>query len=273
MERAIEIFVEHFQDYLDVTTDRVILAGIPVYVNVPREVLRGVISRAFSTVKEDIGRGTTSVYPTYLSQVGKTRAQNGTPVGEIISGLDHGFQVVTEDFEAVFGDDLPPRLWWEERRRELSYAGALAITNEFYTVREAIIGAQHREILKLAAPLIPIHEGVLLMPLVGMINAERAAHIIESLLEGIMRQRSQAVIIDVTGMHATDESATDHLLHAAQAARLLGAQVILVGISPEVARTFTKAGANLGGLTILRDLTSGVDYALKLLGRAITRIR
>ena len=85
MERAIEVFVEHFQDYLDESTTRVILAGIPVYVNVPREILRGAIERAFTTVKEDMERGTTSSYPTYLSQVGKTRAQNGTPVGEFIS--------------------------------------------------------------------------------------------------------------------------------------------------------------------------------------------
>lgn len=273
MERAIEVFVEHFQDYLDESTARVILAGIPVYVNIPREVLRGAISRAFTTVREDIERGTTSSYPSYLRQVGKTRAENGTPVGEIIAGLDHGFQVVTDDFKAVFGDNLTPRLWWEERRRELSYAGALAITNEFYTAREAIIRAQHGEILRLAAPIIPLHEGVLLMPLVGAINAERAAHIIESLLESIARQRSRTVIIDVTGMHAADESATDHLLHAAHAARLLGAQVILVGITPELARTFTKAGARLGGLTILGDLTSGVEHALGLLGRAITRAR
>ncbi len=179
MERAVEVFVEHFQDYLDEATDRVILAGIPVYVNVPREDLRGAISRATTTVRS----------------------------------------------------------------------------------------------LQLAAPILPLHEGVLLIPLVGRINAERAAHVIQSLLASIMRQRSQAVIIDVTGMNATDESATDHLLHAAQAARLLGAKAILVGISPNVARTFTKAGTDLGGLTILGDLASGVEYALRLLGRAITRIR
>lgn len=273
MERAIEVFVEHFQEYLDETTERVILAGIPVYINIPRDVLRGVIARAFTTVREDIERGTTSAYPTYLGQVGRTRAQNGTPVGEVISGLDHGFQVVTDDFQAVFGDNLTPRLWWEERRRELSYAGALAVTNEFYTIREAIIGAQHREILRLAAPIIPLHAGVLLMPLVGVIDAERAAHIIESLLQSITRQRSQAVIIDVTGMLAADESATDHLLHAAHAARLLGAQVILVGITPDLARTFTKAGTRFGGLTILGDLTSGVEHALGLLGWAITKAR
>jgi rsbT co-antagonist protein RsbR len=273
MERAIEVYVEHFQEYLEESTERVILANIPVYVNIPREALHGAIGRSFTAVKEDLERGTTTSYPTHLRNVGKARAQNGTPIGEIIAGLDLGFQVVTDDFKAIFGDDLAPRLWWEERRRELSYAGALAITSEFYTAREALIRAQHREILKLTAPLIPLHQGVLLMPLVGVITAERASYIIESLLQSITQHRSQAVIIDVTGMITVDESATDHLLHAAHAARLLGAHVIAVGIKPTLARGLARAGINLAGITILGDLTSGVEHALRLLGLAITRLR
>ena len=201
------------------------------------------------------------------------RAQNGTPTGELIAGLDLGFQVVSEDFKAIFDDDLAPRLWWEERRREISYAGALAVTNACYRARETILAEQHREIMELAAPIIPVHEGVLLMPSVGAITAERAAHIIEALLDGIARQRSQAVITDVTGLGAADETATDYLLRAARAARLPGARVILVGISAALAVTFAKAGADLGGITVLGDLTSGVEHALRLRGRAITRIR
>ena len=73
-------------------------------------------------------------------------------------------------------------------------------------------------------------------------------------------------------MHAADETATDHLLRAARAARLLGAQVILVGISPTIAITFARAGANLEGITILGDLTSGIEHALRLRGRIITRL-
>jgi rsbT co-antagonist protein RsbR len=272
MERAIKVFAEQFEGYLDRATDRVAAANIPVYADVPREVLRPLIGRAFSMVKQDLDQGTTSAYPGYLGQAGKLRAQRGTPIGEMISGLDLGFQVVSDNFKELFGDDLAPRLWWEERRREISYAGALAITNAYYQAREAIIAEQHREIMELAAPIIPLHEGVLLMPIVGAISAERAAHLIEALLQGIARQRSQAVIIDVTGLGAADETATDHLLRAARASRLLGAQVILVGISAALAITFAKAGADLGGITVLGDLTSGVEHALRLRGRAITRI-
>jgi rsbT co-antagonist protein RsbR len=272
MERAVKVFADHFESYLDRATDRVTAANIPVYTGVPREILRSLIGRAFATVKQDLEQGTTAVYPEYLSQVGKLRAKNGTPIGELIAGLDLGFQVVSDDFNERFGDDLAPRLWWEERRREISYAGALAVTSAFYRAREAIIAEQHREIMELAAPIIPLYEGVLLLPIVGAITAERAAHIIEALLEGIARQRSQAVIIDVTGLGAADETATDHLLRAARASRLLGAQVILVGISAALAVTFAKAGADLGGITILGDLTSGVEHALRLRGRAITRI-
>src|SRR6185369_10324370 len=100
-------------------------------------------------------------------------------------------------FKQTFGDELAPQLWWAERRREISYAGAIAVTNAFYQAREEIIAEQNRQILEIAAPIIPLHEGVLLMPVVGAITAERASHIIESLLDGIARQRSQAVIIDV----------------------------------------------------------------------------
>lgn len=273
MERAVANFVQHFEVYLDESTARVLAVGIPVYANIPPATLRAVIGRAFSAVLEDISHGTTTIYPAYMGRVGELRAKNGTPVAEMISGLDVGFQVVTDDFEATFGDELPPRLWWAERRREISYAGALAVTDSYYTAREAIIRDQHREIMRLAAPIIPLHAGVLLMPLVGAINAERAANIIEALLQAIARQRSQVVIVDVTGMAGADESAPFHLLHAAQAARLLGAQVILVGISAAVAGTFVKAGVTLGGLTVLGDLTSGVDHALRLCGLAITRIR
>ncbi|MEP7126175.1 MAG: STAS domain-containing protein [Byssovorax sp.] len=272
MERGIRVFTEHFEGYLDRATDRVLAAEIGVYASIPRPALRALIGRAFATVKRDLDEGTTSAYPEYLSQVGKVRAQSGMPIGEMIAGLDIGFQVVSDHFKSIFGDDLAPRLWWEERRREIGYAGALAVTNAFYQAREAIIAGQHREIMELAAPIIPLHEGVLLMPIVGAITAERAAHIIEALLDGIARQRSHVAILDVTGLGAADETATDHLLRAARSARLLGTRVILVGISPALAVTFAKAGADLGGITVLADLTSGVEHALRLRGRAITRI-
>ncbi len=272
MERAVAVFKAHFAGYLDQATDRVMVAAIPAYASIPREALRAVIGRAFGTVEQDLERGTTSAYADYLGQIGRQRAQSGMAVGEMLSGLDLGFQVVSDDFKAIFGEDLAPRLWWEERRREIGHAGALAVTSAFYTAREAIIGAQHREIMELAAPIIPLHQGVLLMPIVGSITAERAAHIIESLLDGIARQRSHVVIIDVTGMHAADETAIDHLLRAARAARLLGAKVVLVGVSAAVAITLARAGADLAGITVLGDLTSGVEHALRLRGLAITRL-
>src|SRR5689334_12780729 len=70
MERAIEVYVEHFQDYLEQSTERVILARIPVYVSIPREALHGAIGRSFTAVKEDLERGTTITYPTHLRDVG-----------------------------------------------------------------------------------------------------------------------------------------------------------------------------------------------------------
>lgn len=272
MERAVDVFTRNFPQYVTRAADRILAAAIPAYANVPRATLEGIIARAFGTVKDDIEHGTCSAYPDYLREVGAMRAQQGVAIRDMIAGLDHGFQVVSDDFQQLFAEDLAARLWWEERRRELGYAGAIAVNDAYYTAREALILEQNAEILRLAAPIVPLYEGVLLMPLVGAISAERGAHILESLLDGIARARSQAVILDVTGMHASDESATDHLIRAARAARLLGATVILVGISAEIAMTFTKAGADLRGITILGDLKSGVEHALRLRGRVITSL-
>jgi rsbT co-antagonist protein RsbR len=272
MERAVRVFTEHVTDYIRQSADRVVALEIPAYINLPRTVLEAAIGRAFATILVDIENQTCSAYPEYMRQAGLQRAQNGVQIREMISGLDHGFQVVTDSFAREFLDDLPARLWWETRRCELSYAGALAVMDAFYTAREAIIADQNRMILRLAAPIVPIHDGVLLMPLVGTITAERAAHILESRLQGIARQRSSAVILDVTGLHVEDEGAMDHLLQAARAARLLGATVILVGISAESARILTKTGADLHGITIRGDLKSGVEHALRLVGRIITKL-
>lgn len=254
------------------SVDRVLSLNIPVYKGMPREVLRALVGRAFVKVGEDLKTGTPSVYPEYLRNLGLQRAAHGTPIREMIYGLNQGFDVVSETFKEVFPDDLEARLWWEERKHQISHAGALALTDAYYTAREAIIAEQHAQILRLSAPIVPLYSGVLLLPIVGALSQERSALILESLLESIARQRTEVVIIDVTGMHAECDDVAGQIARAARAAALLGARVIVVGISASVAVIFARGGVDLGGVTVLGDLKSGVERALQLKGRAITEI-
>jgi anti-anti-sigma factor len=101
------------------------------------------------------------------------------------------------------------------------------------------------------------------MPLVGGIDSARAALLMDSLLGAIERQRARTVILDVTGVPLVDTHVAQVLLRAAAAARLLGAEPVLVGLRPELAQTIVGLGVDLSGLTTQADLQSGVRYAMR----------
>jgi len=131
--------------------------------------------------------------------------------------------------------------------------------------------AQLREaIQELSTPIIPVYNGVLVLPLVGRIDNARAQNITEGLLEAIAREQAELVLLDITGVAVVDTGVANHLMQTARAASLLGSQVVLVGISAEVAQTLVQLGLDLGKLMTLSNLQSGIEYALAQQGLAIT---
>ena len=111
--------------------------------------------------------------------------------------------------------------------------------------------------------MLPVLEGILVMPLVGAITGERANLLISSLLHAIEQHRADFVIMDVTGVPIVDTQVAKALLQAADAARLLGTQTILAGLRPELAQTIVGLGLDLSALVAQADLRSGVVYAMR----------
>jgi rsbT co-antagonist protein RsbR len=131
--------------------------------------------------------------------------------------------------------------------------------------------AQLREaIQELSTPIIPIYNGVLVAPLVGRVDSARAQRLTEALLEAIAREQAEIVLLDITGVAVVDTGVAHHLMQTARAAGLLGSQVVLVGISAEIAQTLVQLGLDLGQLITLSNLQSGLEYALSRQGLAIT---
>ncbi|WP_437275185.1 PAS domain-containing protein [Sorangium sp. So ce375] len=128
-------------------------------------------------------------------------------------------------------------------------------------------------IQELSTPVIPVHEGILVVPLVGTIDSARGAQLLEALLQGIERHQAETVLIDITGVPVLDADVAARLLQATRAAALLGATCVLVGASPDVARTLVAQGIDLGDLLTQRDLQAGIHYALARQGKAIVRER
>lgn len=116
---------------------------------------------------------------------------------------------------------------------------------------------------ELSTPLIPLADGVVALPLVGSIDSNRIQQIMESLLEGIATQQADVALIDITGVKVVDTQVADGLLRAAQAAKLLGAQVVLTGISSDIAQTLVHLGADLTGIMTCSTLQNGITYAME----------
>jgi rsbT co-antagonist protein RsbR len=128
--------------------------------------------------------------------------------------------------------------------------------------RAVTISAQQQAIRELSTPVIEVWEGVLVLPLVGAIDTARAAQIDESLLEKIVRAEASVAILDITGVPIVDTAVANHLLKAVKASRLLGADVVLTGVSPLNAQSLVKLGVDLGTVTTKSSLKEGLKWAL-----------
>jgi rsbT co-antagonist protein RsbR len=133
-------------------------------------------------------------------------------------------------------------------------------------LQQEVAEAQQRAIQELSTPVIPILEGVIVMPLVGSIDTLRARGILRKLLGGIREHRAKVVILDITGVPIVDSGVAAHLNKSIQAARLKGARTIVVGISDAVAETIVELGLDWSGIETLSDLQTGLRVALQGMG-------
>lgn len=139
-------------------------------------------------------------------------------------------------------------------------------------LNQEMLVARERLISELSAPLIPITENILVLPLIGSVDSSRAQVIMDSLLQAVDSHNADVVIIDVTGVPVMDTGVANHLLRMTDAASLVGAKTILVGITPRVAQTIVELGVDLSSITTRSNLQGGVEYALRLQGRHIASI-
>jgi rsbT co-antagonist protein RsbR len=141
-----------------------------------------------------------------------------------------------------------------------------AIGDEYLRARQEIIHRQQEAIRELSTPVLKVRPGLLILPLIGIIDTDRARHFTANLLASVRRERARVVIIDLTGVPAVDSAVANHLLMAAKAARLLGATAIITGLSTVNAETLARLGVDLGEVRTLSDLETAIAETGPLLG-------
>jgi rsbT co-antagonist protein RsbR len=143
---------------------------------------------------------------------------------------------------------------------------AITVAVGFVQERERVIREQQEAIRELSTPVLQVRERLLILPIIGLIDPARARQLTEQLLRAIRTNRAKVVVIDITGVAAMDANVANHLVLTVESARLLGATVIVTGLSPEIAQTLVNIGVDLGKMTTVGDLQGGIEEAERLLG-------
>ncbi|WP_121640652.1 RsbT co-antagonist protein RsbRA [Virgibacillus sp. Bac330] len=194
----------------------------------------------------------------------------GWPLGYITDGLQV-FRRVTVDYILSQYEQLNSEFisnvlksvdaWVEPIIRQL--------VNEYSGSWENTVSLQRVALQELSAPLIPVMDGITIMPLIGTVDTDRAKLIMENLLDGAIKHNSEVVLIDITGVPVVDTMVAHHIIQAAEAVRLIGATCILVGIRPEIAQTIVNLGIDLSKFPTKSSLKKGFRTALEITDRQV----
>jgi rsbT co-antagonist protein RsbR len=137
--------------------------------------------------------------------------------------------------------------------------------------RERVIRVQQEAIRELSTPVLQVRDRLLILPIIGVLDSFRAKQLTEGLLHAIRANRAKVVVVDITGVAAVDSQVANHLIQTVAASRLMGAQVIITGISGDVAQALVALGVDLRALNSVGDLQGGIEEAERILGYTVTR--
>ncbi len=146
----------------------------------------------------------------------------------------------------------------------------LAVFQAYLEEKEKTIYAQEAELRETATPITEIWDGVLTLPIIGTLDSSRTMLVMEALLNRIAQERAKAVVMDLTGVKNIDSQVSHHLIQMVRAVQLMGAEAILTGIRPEIARALTSLNIDLGSVTTRATLSDGLKEAFRRMDIHVT---
>jgi rsbT co-antagonist protein RsbR len=176
--------------------------------------------------------------------------------------------LILDRLTTELSDPVQVRAAFSSIQRIVFFDVALAI-DTYNAANLDALGRHQAAIRELSTPVIRVYERVLLLPLVGTIDSHRAHQVMESVLLHIVDAQAKCIIIDIAGVPVVDTRVADHLLKTTAAVRLLGAEVVLTGITAQVARTMVQLGVDVSSMHTVSRLSDGIELALGMVGKTI----
>jgi len=241
----------------------------PTYASVPLEQLLPRMEEVFDYTYEAIAQDDPRILRGFVVAVVSQRVAERYALQEIQTLISLLREIVLRYLEEAYQDDPPQHLDNARQLEDLAHHARQAAFEVYIESFEEQSEVQRRALAEISTPVIRVYENVLVLPLVGAIDTERAHRIMEELLTGITHHQAELVIIDITGVPLVDTAVANHLLQTIKAARLLGTRSILVGISSEVAQALVHLQIDISGVVTRSNLQAGIEYALEQMGLEI----
>jgi anti-sigma regulatory factor (Ser/Thr protein kinase)/anti-anti-sigma regulatory factor len=207
-------------------------------------------------ILSEVGKGTTVV-----SRPDRAPPRAGRPPAEKPQRAAAGVDQPDHRRAPALGDDPARGV----------HRGHLGLAVSFVEERERVIREQADALRELSTPVLQVRERLLILPIIGVLDTARAHQLTDQLLRAIRRHRALVVVIDITGVADVDEPVANHLVQTVDASRLMGASVIITGLSSEIAQTLVTIGVDLSKISTVGDLQGGIEEAEHLLGFTVVR--
>jgi len=198
-------------------------------------------------------------------KIGETHARIGLPLTIYFAAMHRSLKLFTED---LYDDSLSPEDYLASMRAvtKMVHLDTSLVVETYSRITNEAMAAQSRTLMQMSTPVTQIWQGVLFLPIVGIVDSKRAQEIMNATLTKISQTPSRAFIMDISGVAVVDTAVANYLIKVTKATRLMGCECTISGLSPAIAQTIVELGIDVGKVKTTATMQDALVDAFKRLG-------
>jgi rsbT co-antagonist protein RsbR len=204
--------------------------------------------------------------------VGEVHARIGLPLPTYFAAMNLSLKLWTE---TMYDGRLPPLEYANTVRAiiKLLHLDTAIVVETFSAHTNRVIAQQSETLMQISTPVTAIWDGILMLPVVGIIDSKRAQDIMNATLSMVAETKAKVFILDISGVAVVDTAVANHLIKVTKATRLMGCECTISGVSPAIAQTVVELGIDVSGISTTANLRSALTHAFRTTGVEIRRLQ
>jgi rsbT co-antagonist protein RsbR len=205
-------------------------------------------------------------------RTGETHARIDLPLNIYLASMNTALKLLTIDLRP---EDVDDASWLEfvQASTRLCHLDTAVVVRTFNAVTTEFVAAQSKALMEMSTPVTQLWEGILMLPVVGLIDSKRAQDIMNAMLRSIADTEARHFILDISGVGVVDTAVANHLIKITKATALMGCQTTISGISPSIAQTIVDLGIDVGEVRTTGTMRDALDGAFQRLGLRLVGIQ